>query len=52
MFEKYKKMRADVNELYNSGQITGEEYKAEINAIEESYGISLTEWPCDPDTQK
>lgn len=45
---EYSDRIAELNELLKNGEIDAAEYQAEHNAASTSFGITLTEWPCDP----
>ena len=44
---EYKAAKASLKAKLKAGTISDEDYKAEWNAAESGFGVSLTEWPCD-----
>lgn len=50
--KEYKETKAKIAAKYDMGQIDAKEYIKAWNEAESKFGVSLSEWPCDPDESK
>jgi hypothetical protein len=50
--QEYKESKSQLKAQYDTGVISWEEYTTGWNKAESKFGVSLSEWPCDPDEPK